>query len=129
VTPGATRLEALMEQLLGSTTGALIVEGPTGEYGVVLLEYVRELGREDELQSVLIAADVARRVPIVAPSAELPEVVRSFSAGSPDALLVVDPNESSPLGLVTRASLAEVLLEWYATQLKAGSERSTAPGG
>jgi chloride channel protein, CIC family len=128
VTPGATRLEALLEQLLASAAKALVVEGPEGEYGVVLLEYVRELGREDELQSVLIAADVARRVPTVAQSADLSEVVRAFSEGSSDALLVTGPRGNRPVGLVTRASLAEVLLEWYATQLKAGTDSSTAPG-
>ncbi len=127
VVPGATRLEPLLEELLASPVKALIVEGPEGEFGVVLLEYVQELGRDDELQSVLIAADVARGVPTVAQSADLSDVVHAFSAGSPDALLVTEPGDEKPIGLVTRASLAQVLLEWYATQLEAGSERSTAP--
>ncbi len=128
VVPGATRLEVLLERLLASTAKALLVESPEGEFGVVLLEYVHELSREDELQSVLIAADVARRVPTVAQSAELAEVVRAFSVGSPDAVLITEAPANKPVGLVTRASLAEVLIEWYTAQLKAGSERSTAPG-
>jgi chloride channel protein, CIC family len=128
VVPGATRLEVLLEQLLASSAKALLVESPDGEFGVVLLEYVQELSREDELHSVLIAADVARRVPAVAQSAELAEVVRAFSVGSPDAVLITEAPANKPVGLVTRASLAEVLIEWYTAQLKAGSERSTAPG-
>jgi hypothetical protein len=125
VVPGATRLEPLFEQLLASPSEALIVEGPEGEFGVVFLGYVRELGRDDELQSVLIAADVARGVPTVAQSADLAEVVHAFSMGSPDALLVTEPGAGKPLGLVTRASLADVLLDWYASHQTPGAERST----
>ena len=128
VVPGATRLEVLLARLLASSAKALLVESPEGEFGVVLLGYVQELSREDELHSVLIAADVARRVPAVAQSAELAEVVRAFSVGSPDAVLITEAPANNPVGIVTRASLAEVLIEWYTAQLKAGSERSTAPG-
>ena len=127
VVPGATRFDALVERLLASPVNALIVESREGEFGIVLLEYVSELGRDDELQSVLIAADVARGVPTVAQSADLSAVVQAFSVGSPDALLVTEPGANKPIGLVTRTSLAEVLLEWYTTHLKAGSERNIAP--
>lgn len=128
VAPGALRLDALQQRLLASSAKALSIEGPEGEYGVVLLDYVRELGREDELQSVLIAADVARRVPVIPPTADLSEVVQAFGLGSPDALLVTESRSSVPVGIVTRAALAEVLLEWYAAQARGGSERSSAPG-
>jgi CBS domain-containing protein len=128
VVPEGTRLDALLEGLVASAGKAIIVEGPEGKYSVVLLDYVRELGRDDELQNVLIAADVARRMPTVAHTADLSGLVQAFSSGSPDALLVTDSRTGLPVGVVTRGALADVLLEWYATQPRAGSDRSSAPG-
>jgi CIC family chloride channel protein len=127
VVPGATKLDALLEELVASPGKALIVEGPASEYAVVLLEYVREVGRDDELHNVLIAADVARRMPVVVQTADLSEVVRAFSAGSPDALLVTESRAGSPVGVVTRGALADVLLEWYATQARASPRENTGP--
>jgi hypothetical protein len=50
-------------------------------------------------------------LPTVAQAAELSEGVRAFSLWSSDALFVVEPRGDKRVGLVTRASLAEVLLE------------------
>jgi chloride channel protein, CIC family len=126
IVPGATRLDALLEELLASPGKALIVEGPEGQYAVVLLEYVRDVGRDDELHNVLVAADVARRMPVVSQAADLSEVVTAFSSGSPDALLVTETRTGSPVGVVTRSALAEVLLEWYPTQGRQNSGKGTA---
>jgi CIC family chloride channel protein len=125
VVPGETRLDVLLGELVASPGKALIVEGPEGEFGVVLLDYVRELGREDELQSVLIAADVARRMPVVAQTADLSEVVGAFSLGSPDALLVTESRGGRPLGVVTRGALADGLLEWYGRHMSGSTAPST----
>lgn len=126
--PGGTRLEPLLEQLSNSPAKALIVEGPEGHYGVVLLEFVRELGREDELEGVLIAADVARRVPLVPQTAELADVVRSFSEGGQEAVLVMGAQGGRPVGVITRAAVTEVLLDWYATHSKGSAEQGAVPG-
>jgi hypothetical protein len=53
-------------------------------------------------------------------------VVTAFSSGSPDALLVTETRTGSPVGVVTRSALAEVLLEWYPTQGRQNSGKGTA---
>jgi CBS-domain-containing membrane protein len=120
--PGATPLEALLGQFASSASKALIVDSGDGEYGVVLAENVRELGRDDDLQRVLIAADVAHKAPRVRPGADLAELVRIFSEGGADAVIVQEPDAGTPLGVVTRTKLGALLLESHAAQLRAGSE-------
>jgi CBS domain-containing protein len=127
VAPGETRLDTLREQLIASAARALVVEGPPHEYGVVLLEYISDLGRDDELQSVFIAADVARRAPLVAQSADLSEVVWAFTQGNPEAIIVTESRGGIPSGVITRSTLAGILLDWYATQLRAGAGKGTPP--
>jgi chloride channel protein, CIC family len=128
IVSGTVRLGALLERLIASPAKALITEGPEGDYGLVLLDYVRDLGRDDELQSVFIGADVARRVPLIAQSADLSEMVRVFSQAGTDALLVAQSPGGAPIGVLTRAALAEVLLEWYQGQTGVGPGGSPAPG-
>ena len=125
--PGATPLEALLAQFHDSASKALIVEGREGDYGVVLLDNVRELGRDDDLQRILIAADVSQRVPRVLPGADLMELIRALSEAAADAVVVSEARDATPIGVVTRAALAAVLLEWYATQLKSRSEERVPP--
>lgn len=124
--PGSTPLEALLTRFDESATKALVIEIREHEYRVALLDNVRELGREDALQSVLIAADVAHKVPTVLPTADLAEMVRSFAELGVDAVTVNQRPGDAPVGVVTRTALAAVLLEWYADQLQ-GSEESPTP--
>ncbi len=123
VVSGATHLETLIEELNRSESKALIVDGGQGEAGVVLLEEVREFEREEQLQGVLIAADVARKVPQVHPEADLAELVRQLSDAATDAVLVTEPGTKVPLGVVRRTTLADVLLDWYVAELRTGSAK------
>ena len=123
VVSGATHLETLIEELNRSESNALIVDGGEGEAGVVLLEEVREFEREEQLQGVLIAADVARKVPQVRPEADLVELVGQLSDAATDALLVTEPGTKTPLGVVRRTTVANVLLDWYVAELRTGSEK------
>jgi chloride channel protein, CIC family len=125
--PGSTSLDALLTQFEASATTALIIETGEHEYGVVLLDSVREFEGNGDLQSVLIAADVAQKVPTVLATADLAEMVRTFAGGTAGAVTVTQPGEPAPIGIVTRAAVAAILLEWYATQLRAGSEERTGP--
>jgi CIC family chloride channel protein len=115
--PAAMHLEALLTRFQETAAKALTIEMPDGHYGVLLLDHVRELAKADELHDVLVAADVAQRAPTVLPTAEVSELVQALSRGAADAVLVTRSSDGAPLGVVTRAALASVLLEWYAAQL------------
>ncbi len=119
----ATSLETLIEQLNESADKALVVDGGEAGDGVVFLEEVRDFGHDEQLQSVLIAADVAHKVPVVHPDAELSDLVRQLSEGRLDAVLVKAPGVRPPVGIVTRAAVAAVLLDWYAAELRATSAK------
>jgi chloride channel protein, CIC family len=127
VVHGGARIASLLEQLSETPGSALIVERREGDYGVILLDYVREFGREAGLEGVLVAADVARSVPSVAPHADLAELVQQLARAGADAILVTENRGSQPLGVVTRAALAGVLVDWYAAQLKAGASGHPGP--
>jgi CIC family chloride channel protein len=124
---GATPLEALLVQFNATASKALIVAVNEGDYGVVLFDNVRELGRDEDLSRVLIAADVAQKAPRVSTEADLGELVRTFSEGAAEAVVVDAPGDGTPVGVITRAALAASLLEWYAAQLRAGSEGRASP--
>ncbi|MGO9830417.1 MAG: chloride channel protein [Myxococcaceae bacterium] len=119
----ATGLEALIEELHQSAAKALVVDGGEAGDSVVFLEEVRDFGHDDQLQSVLIAADVARTVPVVHPDAEFSDLVQQFSGGGPDAVLVKEPGARTPQGIITRAAVAAVLLDWYAAELRTAPAR------
>jgi predicted transcriptional regulator len=123
VVSGATRLEPLLEELEASAFKALIVDGGEREDGVVLLDEVREFGRDEQLQSVLIAADVSRKVPKVRPDTDLSELVQLLTETSADALLVTQPGTRTPVGVVTRAAIATLLLDWYAAELRSATPK------
>lgn len=121
VISGALRLEALLEDLTDAPSQAVVVDGGEGGDGVVLLDEVRELARDEQLHSVLIAADFSKKAPTVGPDAELSEVVRQLSETGTDAVIVREANTAPVLGVITRAAVASVLLEWYASELASGS--------
>jgi CIC family chloride channel protein len=122
----ATPVETLLEQLNDTPETALVVEGREGGYGLVLLDYVRDFGR-DELQGVLIAADVARAAPSVIQNAELDELVQEFARSAADAVVVTETAQGGPVGIVTRSSVAAVLMDWYAAQSTAGKDGGVPP--
>ncbi len=126
VVSGATSLELLIDELARSPSKAVVVDGGEGGDGVVLLDDVRDFERDEQLHSVLIAADVARKVPAVGPDAELSELVRRLSETGTDAVLVREEAASPVSGVVTRTAVASVLLDWYASELRTDSARRAA---
>jgi CIC family chloride channel protein len=114
-TANVADLEAMLRE---SNVEALIVRDSDGEFGVVLPEYLSEFNRDEELQKLLIASDVARPVPRLTQGAGLAELVKAVTDPATDAAVVVDLATNEPLGVVTKRALAMALLEWYGKRPK-----------
>jgi CBS domain-containing protein len=115
----SAKVAELEATLRDSKVEALVVRDPEGNWGVVLPEYLSEFSRDEELQKMLIAGDVARSVPALAQGAELAELVKVLANAATDAAVVLDPATNEPVGVVTKQALAMALLEWYSKRPKA----------
>ena len=112
LTGGAT-MDVLVGTLATSGSDVVIVQSAEGNAsGVVLLEQVRDFLRDERLQRMLVAADLARPVPRVAPDATFSQLVAQCVLADAPALIV--PTEPTGEGVITRAALGSVLVEWYA---------------
>ncbi len=102
--PGGTRLRMLVDQLVSSETGALPVLDERGQLmGLVQLEDLREVWKDEELDPVLVALDLMRPVSPVLAQASLAEAIGRMDSADLDALPVVDPERPTyPHGVVTR---------------------------
>jgi predicted transcriptional regulator len=76
---------------------------------------MQEFLRDEDLQKILVAADLARPAPILDEGAEFAEFVHEI-LDSESAAAVVLSHDARPLGVITRAALGVMLLEWYASQ-------------
>jgi chloride channel protein, CIC family len=112
----STGLRDLLDLLLAAKTGALPVEVQNGSYAVVMLEHVRALWREgNELHALVVAADVARSAPALAPDADVLHALKLMDLENVDALPLVDgPKGSQPRGVLTRAEVGRFLFAQYA---------------
>ena len=110
---GCATMDALVDSLATSASDAVIVHSAEGKAtGVVLLEHVRDFLHDEQLQRMLVAADLVRLVPRVAPDATFAQLVAQCFAA--DAPAVIVPTEPAGEGVITRAALGSVLVEWYA---------------
>jgi CBS domain-containing protein len=106
VLPGAT-LGEVVDRLATSSGGAVVVSGADGVVlGVVTLEEVREFLRDEPLQRVLVAMDLARPAPRAGEDAGVEELVR-LSANASAVLVGSEPQ------VITRTELGAVVLEWF----------------
>src|SRR5690349_10022699 len=94
----ATGLRDLLDLLLAAKAGALPVEVQNGAYAVVMLEHVRALWSEGhQLHALVVAADVARSAPALAPDADVLQALKLMDLENVDALPLVDgPKGSQP---------------------------------
>jgi len=112
LTGGAT-MDELVDSLATSASDVVIVHSADGKAtGVVLLEHVRDFLHDERLQRMLVAADLVRLAPRVAPDATFAQLVAECFAADAPAVLV--PTEPTGEGVITRAALGSVLVEWYA---------------
>jgi CIC family chloride channel protein len=121
----ATPVRALMDRLVASPVGAVALGADeAGNYGVVVFDQLRELWRDPDLDAVLVAADVARRVPALPIEGTIADALRHMDAERVDALPIIDGDPGSlPIGVVTRADIGRHLLKEYA------SRRATSRSG
>ncbi len=114
VAAGAS-LDQLVEALVASPGGAVIVrtaEGATS--GVVLLAHVREFLRDEQLQRMLVAADLVRPAPAVAPESTFAQLVEACVSERAEALIVTGEGDATHGAVVTRAALGALLMKQYA---------------
>jgi CBS domain-containing protein len=110
VIAGHTKLPALSPYLHGAS--CLIVR--TGEdYGVLFDEEFREASYDEDLERMLIAADLAHPAPFVDRNATLEQIARTLAKSQARAAIVVTESLGEPNGVVTRAAISEALLDWY----------------
>lgn len=76
--------------------------------------HVRDFLRDEQLQRMLVAADLVRPAPAVSADDGLAQLVRS--AVEADALVLPLAEEAQHGEVVTRATIGAVLVKWYARQ-------------
>jgi CIC family chloride channel protein len=120
-------LSVVIERLLGSRGGALAC-GPdeVGGWGLCLLDEARELWNARDLDGVVVAADLARKVPSVGVDSDLIHALRLMDEQTIDALPVVDPSTRRAIGVVTRAEIGRFLFHQYARRQKREAASSSA---
>ena len=109
VSPG-TPLRALTDQLLTSEAGTLPVLDAEGNlYGTVHVEQLREVWRDESMYPLLVASDLARKLPALAPDSDLGHALQVMDHEDVDALPVAPVLGLSPCGLITRAAVRRFL--------------------
>jgi CIC family chloride channel protein len=117
VSPTAT-LPELAQLLRDDVVKALVVDGGAHELGVIVPEYLHEFEHDEELQKILLAADVARPAPCVDEKDELPVLVSAMANATVEAVVVLGA-EAQPIGVVTKSALMAAFFEWYVKRLPA----------
>jgi len=116
---GTRKLPELIGSLRQGVTRAFVVRDNDGGLAVLLPEHLDEFARDEDVERMLIAADVARPAKSLALSAIPSELVEALHSERNDAVAVLDAN-GQPIGVVTRSALAGALLRWYAHQASQG---------
>jgi CIC family chloride channel protein len=116
--PPTASVRELSEQLRDDAVKALVVDGGAQQLGVILPEYLQEFEHDEELQKILLAADVARPVPCVDERDELPVLVSAMASATVEAVVVLGA-DAQPTGVVTKSALVSAFFEWYVERLPA----------
>lgn len=121
--PGAAKVSELLAQLRGGPARAFVVREGARGFGVILSEQLDEFARDENLERLLNAADLARKASIQDEGADLPTLVRVMQDDGTEAAVVLDAETKEPIGVVTKNAMAVAFLDWYAseaTRLSAG---------
>ncbi|WP_224370677.1 chloride channel protein [Hyalangium versicolor] len=125
--PANLHLEPLMEQLLAAESGTLPVLDAEGRvYGIVQVEQMREVWKDQALHDMLVASDLARKMPVLSPTSDLTHALHMLDHEDMDALPVAEAPGSSTCGLITRAAIRRLLYAHHA-RLHARGEPVVAP--
>jgi CIC family chloride channel protein len=110
VVDGATRLPEVAARMRDARC---IIVRTGAEYGVVLASDLSEVARDEDLERMLIAADLAQAAPCVLEDATTDDIVRAIGASRAVAAIVVPARGGDPVGVVTREALGQELLDWF----------------
>lgn len=117
VVPGNATVDEIVGRIGASASGAVVVRTSDEKRGVVLLEHVRDFLGDEQLQRMLVAADLMRPLPLVEPDATLAQLIAACVEADAPALLVTGADADEP-AIVTRHALGIVLLDWYASSAR-----------
>ncbi|MBU8895389.1 chloride channel protein [Corallococcus sp. M34] len=108
--PAGTPLRPLTDLLLTAEAGTLPVLDTEGRvYGTVQVEQLREVWRDESVYPLLVASDLARKLPSLAPDTDLAQALRMMDQEDVDALPVSRTPGSDTCGLLTRAAVRRFL--------------------
>ncbi|XXF77021.1 chloride channel protein [Myxococcaceae bacterium GXIMD 01537] len=112
--PAGMHLEPLMDLLLTSEAGTLPVLGTDGTvYGTIQVEQIREVWRDEALHPMLVASDLARKVPTLSADSDLGHALRLMDQEDVDVLPVVS-GDPGTCALITRAAVRRFLVAQHA---------------
>jgi chloride channel protein, CIC family len=125
--PANLHLQPLMDQLFSAESGTLPVLDTDGTvYGIVQVEQLREVWRDEALNAMLVASDLARKLPVLSPTIDLMQALHALDHEDVDAMPVASAPGSPTCGLITRAAIRRLLYAHHARQHARG-EPTVAP--
>jgi chloride channel protein, CIC family len=122
--PAATRMQPMVELLLAAEDGVLgVLDGAGRIYGVVQIEHLRDVWRDDSAHALVVAQDVARRIPAVNAGIDLATALARMDEEDVDALPVIDFEKSlGPYGVITRTAIRRFLFGAHARRHRLAEE-------
>ncbi|MCY1081650.1 chloride channel protein [Archangium lansingense] len=125
--PAGMHLRPLMDQVITTESGTLPVLDEHGRlYGIVQVDQFRDIWRDEELHPMLVASDLARKVPLLTPETSLAQALQLMDQEDVDALPVQATAECPKCGLLTRSLVRRFLSSHHAHQHARG-EHLVAP--
>ncbi|KFA88889.1 hypothetical protein Q664_38335 [Archangium violaceum Cb vi76] len=116
-----------MDQVLTTESGTLPVLDGNGQlYGIVQVDQFRDIWRDEELHPMLVASDLARKVPLLTPDTNLAHALVLMDQEDVDALPVQATEEGQRCGLLTRSLVRRFLSSHHAREHARG-EHLVAP--
>jgi hypothetical protein len=123
-----THLPELARALRGGAA-AVIVPERDGGYGVVLPEHLAELSGDQELEQMLVAADLARPTQTLNADPGIEQLLSCFKSDHVDAVVCVEASSGVIRGVVTRRAVSSVVVRALASGLEAPADGTPAVSG
>ncbi len=115
--PADLPLRPLMDQMLTTENGTLpVLDGDGKLYGIVQMEQLRDIWRDEALHPALVASDLARKVPLLSPDTDLTQALQLMDQEDVDAMPVLGAPGSQTCGLLTRGRVRRFLVSHHSKQ-------------
>lgn len=125
VLPKSVGVLELVRQLRASGKLAVVVKDGANEHRVLLPEHLHEFARDEELEKLLVAGDLARRAPSIHVDTDLAALFAIMQAQGTETVVVLSAVDE-PVGVVTKDILARSFFERYAGRVGFSSDRAPA---